>query len=78
MVFFLGKGETIYMPLRDLLVTDGLTTDDLVNYAYIIRDKVRENERVMHQIVNDSAAQALLGYFKEAMDEAVMESGEVH
>ena len=37
-----------------------------------------ETEQVMHQIVNDSAAQALLGYFKEAMDEAVMESGEVH
>ncbi len=64
--------------LNDLFVTDGLTDRDLINYAYAIRDKISENERVMHQIANNSAEQALLGDFPVALDEAVMESGEAH
>jgi type I restriction enzyme R subunit len=64
--------------LNDLFVTDGLTEQDLINYAYTIRDKVSENERVMHQIANNSAEQALLGDFPGALDEAVMESGDAH
>ena len=64
--------------LNELFVTDGLTDSDLTNYAYTIRDKIRENKTVMHQIANNSAEQALLGDFPGAMDEAVMESGEVH
>ncbi len=64
--------------LNDLFVTEGLTTDDLVNYAHTIRDKVRENEHVMEQIANNSADQALLGDFQKALDSAVMESGEAH
>ena len=43
-----------------------------------IRDKVKENERVMNQIANNSPEQALLGDFSEALDDAVMSSGEVH
>ncbi len=64
--------------LNELFVTDGLTDQDLINYAYTIRDKIRENEKVMHQITNNSAEQALLGDFPGALDEAVMESGEAH
>ena len=64
--------------LNDLFVTDGLTDQDLINYAYTIRDKIGENEKVMHQIANNSAEQALLGDFPGALDEAVMESGEAH
>ena len=64
--------------LNDLFVTDGLTDQDLINYAYTIRDKVRENESVMNQIANNSAEQALLGDFPGVMDEAVMESSEAH
>ena len=64
--------------LNELFVTDGLTESDLINYAYTIRDKVSENERVMHQIANNSAEQALLGDFPGALDEAVMGSGEAH
>ena len=59
-------------------MTDGLTDQDLINYAYTIRDKISENERVMHQIANNSAEQAMLGDFAGALDEAVMESGETH
>ena len=64
--------------LNDLFVTDGLTDQDLINYAYTIRDKISENERVMDQIANNSAEQALLGDFSGALDEAVMESGDAH
>ncbi|EMI28470.1 type I restriction endonuclease subunit R [Rhodopirellula europaea] len=64
--------------LNELFITDGLTDQDLINYAYTIRDKVRENERVMNQIENNSPEQALLGDFAEALDDAVMNSGEVH
>ncbi len=64
--------------LNELFITDGLTDQDLINYAYTIRDKVRENERVMDQIANNSAEQALLGDFAGALDDAVMSSSEVH
>ncbi|KAA3614250.1 MAG: type I restriction endonuclease subunit R [Planctomycetota bacterium] len=64
--------------LNELFITDGLTDQDLVNYAYTIRDKVSENKRVMHQIANNSPEQALLGDFPSALDEAVMGSGEAH
>jgi len=64
--------------LNELFVTDGLTDSDLINYAYTIRDKIGENERVMHQIANNSPEQALLGDFANALDEAVIGSSEAH
>ncbi len=64
--------------LNELFVTDGLTDQDLINYAYAIRDKVRENRKVMDQIESNSPEQAILGDFSDALDDAVMESGEVH
>ncbi len=64
--------------LNELFITDGLTDQDLINYAYTIRDKVSENDRVMDQIANNSPEQALLGDFAGALDEAVMSSNEVH
>ena len=70
--------SAIISRLNELFVTDGLTDNDLINYAYAIRDKVSENETVMHQIANNSAEQALLGDFPGALDEAVMESADAH
>ncbi len=64
--------------LNELFITDGLTDKDMINYAYTIHDKMRENKRVMHQIDNNSPEQALLGDFAEATDDAVMDSGEAH
>ncbi|MEZ5065433.1 MAG: DEAD/DEAH box helicase family protein [bacterium] len=64
--------------LNDLFITEGLSDQDLISYAYTIRDKVGENPRVMNQIENNSPEQALLGDFPSALDEAVMESGEAH
>jgi type I restriction enzyme R subunit len=64
--------------LNDLFVTDSLTEKDLINYAYTLRDKIRENESVMQQIANNSTEQALLGDYADAFDDAVMESSEAH
>ena len=70
--------SAIIARLNELFITDGLTDGDLINYAYAIRDKISENERVMHQIANNSPEQALLGDFASALDEAVIESSEAH
>ncbi len=64
--------------LNELFVTDHLTEQDLVNYAYTVRDKVRENEKVMKQIANNSEEQAMLGDFPRAVDDAILDSGAAH
>jgi len=64
--------------LNELFITDALTDNDLVNYAYTIRDKVRENATVMLQIANNSPEQAMLGDFPKAVDDAVLGSHEAH
>jgi len=64
--------------LNDLFADESLTDDDLVNYARTISDKVRENQRVMTQIANNPKEQAMLGDFKNAVDDAVLDSSEAH
>ena len=64
--------------LNELFITDQLTEKDMVNYAYTISDKVRENNLVMQQIENNSAEQALLGDFSRAVDDAILDSGDAH
>ncbi|MBW2185007.1 MAG: type I restriction endonuclease subunit R [Deltaproteobacteria bacterium] len=64
--------------LNELFITDGLTDKDMINYAYTIRDKVLENKSVMDQIQNNTADQAMLGHFPQALDDAVMDSSEAH
>ncbi len=64
--------------LNELFITDQLTDKNLVNYAYTIRDKVSENELVMNQIANNTPEQAMLGDFPKTIDDAVMDSSEVH
>ncbi|EPJ88469.1 hypothetical protein CFII64_04835 [Pseudomonas sp. CFII64] len=64
--------------LNELFVTDQLTEKDMVNYAYTIRDKVSENQLVMQQLANNSPEQALLGNFANAVDDAIMDSGDAH
>jgi type I restriction enzyme R subunit len=64
--------------LNELFITDNLTDQDLVNYAYTIRDKVRENGQVMLQIANNTPEQAMLGDFPKAVDDAILESHEAH
>ena len=64
--------------LNEVFITDHLTDKDLVNYAYTIRDKVRENKQVMYQIANNTEEQAMLGDFGKAVDDAVLDSSEAH
>ena len=64
--------------LNDLFAGDGLTDDDVVNYAQTISDKVRENGRVMTQIANNTREQAMLGDFQKAVEDAILDSNEVH
>ncbi|MCD6397740.1 MAG: hypothetical protein J7L71_09385 [Spirochaetaceae bacterium] len=49
-----------------------------MNYAYTVRDKVRENELVMTQIANNTPEQALLGDFSKELYNAIIDSSEVH
>ena len=64
--------------LNELFITAQLTDKDLVNYVYTIRDKISENKLVMMQIANNTPEQAMLGDFPKAVDDAVMDSSEVH
>ena len=66
----------IVAKLNELFVTDNLSDGDLINYAYTVRDKLAENDTVMKQIENNTADQALLGDFPQAIDDAVMDSNE--
>ena len=64
--------------LNDLFAGDGLTDDDMVNYAETITAKVRENDRVMTQIANNTREQAMLGDFQKAIEDAILDSNEAH
>ncbi|RVU29318.1 type I restriction endonuclease subunit R [Neptunomonas marina] len=70
--------SVILKRLNELFITDNLTDDDMLNYARTVADKVGENERVMHQIKNNSSEQAFLGDFPQAVDDAVMDSSDAH
>ncbi len=63
--------------LNELFITDGLSDNDLINYAAAVRDKIAENIAVMNQIENNSPEQAMLGDFLKAMDDAVLDSSDV-
>ena len=64
--------------LNEVFVADELTDKDLVNYAYTVRDKMRENTRVMNQIQNNTAEQAMLGDFVSGSNDAILDSGDAH
>lgn len=70
--------SVILKRLNELFITDNLTDDDMLNYARTVADKVGENDRVMHQIRNNSSEQAFLGDFPQAVDDAVMDSSDAH
>lgn len=64
--------------LNELFISDGLSDKDMINYAATVRDKLAENAVVMHQIMNNTPEQALLGDFPKALDDAVLDSSEAH
>ncbi|MFZ4662545.1 MAG: type I restriction endonuclease subunit R [Caldilineaceae bacterium] len=64
--------------LNEIFITDGLTDKDLINYAYTIADKVRENAHVMHQVANNAPDQVMIGDFPGAVDDAVIGANASH
>ena len=68
----------ILQRLNEIFDAEGLTKDDMLNYATTILGKVKENERVMDQFQNNPQEQALLGDFPTAFYNAVMESSDAH
>ncbi|MTI17463.1 type I restriction endonuclease subunit R [Rhodobacteraceae bacterium RKSG542] len=64
--------------VNDLFAEDGLTEQDKVNYVKVLKDKISENQEVMTQIENNTKEQAILGGFKNAVDDAILTSSEVH
>lgn len=49
-----------------------------MSYAYTVRNKVREIEKVMSQLDSNSDEQALLGDFPEAWDDAILDGRAAH
>ena len=68
----------IIQRLNEVFAGEDLTDDDMLNYARAVSDKVRENDRVMTQISNNTREQAMLGDFLQVLDDAVLESGAAH
>ncbi|CAM3920651.1 type I restriction endonuclease subunit R [Rheinheimera salexigens] len=64
--------------LNELFITDELTNADMINYAYTILGKVKENTTVMHQVANNTPEQAMLGDFPKAVDDAILSSSDAH
>lgn len=60
--------------LNEAFANEDLSSGDLINTVRKWSGKVRENETVMAQIKNNTRAQAMLGDFPVASDEAVMAS----
>lgn len=68
--------STVIARLNDLFVGEGLTDGDLINYAFTISGKVRENDVVMTQIHNNTPEQAFLGDFPKAVEDAIFSSND--
>ena len=54
------------------------TDDDVLNYARTISDKVKEDTVVIEQISNNTKEQAMLGGFAERLNDAVIDSLDIH
>lgn len=64
--------------MNDLFIEDGLSENDMLNYANTIAGKIAENEVVMDQLRSNTKEQAMLGQFPESISNAVIESMDVH
>ncbi|WP_299011738.1 DEAD/DEAH box helicase family protein [uncultured Shewanella sp.] len=64
--------------MNDLFIEDGLSENDMLNYANTIMGKVSENEVAMDQVSSNTKEQAMLGEFPTSINDAVIESMDVH
>ena len=68
----------IISKLNEFFITVLLTDQDMVNYLYTIKDKMKENTLVMKQIDNNTPEQAMRGDSPKALMDAIMDIGEAH
>lgn len=61
-------------PVDDAEAGEGVTENDVRDFAFSIRNKLMENKRIMQQFANNSLEQAMLGDFPEALEEALFDS----
>ncbi len=54
------------------------TDDDVLNYARTISDKMRANDKVVQQVTSNSKEQAMIGGFEVALNDAVIDSLDIH
>ena len=64
--------------LNDLFAGEDLTDKDRLNYMNTIKEKVMENSRVAQQIANNTADQVMIGDYPGAVQDAVMDSLQIH
>ncbi|MGI2169642.1 type I restriction endonuclease subunit R [Shewanella sp. MF05960] len=64
--------------MNDLFIEDGLSENDMLNYANAIAGKISENDTVMDQLRSNTKEQAMLGEFPNSINNAVIESMDVH
>ncbi|BDX01731.1 type I restriction-modification system, restriction (R) subunit [Marinomonas pontica] len=64
--------------MNDLFIEDGLSENDMLNYANTIAGKISENDTVMDQLRSNTKEQAMLGEFPNSINNAVIESMGVH
>ena len=67
----------IVAKMNDLFEGD-FTNDDVLNYARTLTDKMRENDRVIQQVTNNSKEQVMIGGFEVALNDAVIDSLDAH
>lgn len=64
--------------MNDLFIEDGLSENDMLNYANTIAGKISENDTVMDQLRSNTKEQAMLGEFPSSINNAVIESMDIH
>jgi type I restriction enzyme R subunit len=62
----------------NLLFEGELSESDMLSYAQTIKEKVMQNDKVTEQVNNNSKEQAMMGGFAEAINDAVIDSLDVH
>lgn len=60
------------------LFSGNFTDDDVYNYARTISDKIKEDTVVIEQINNNNKEQAMLGGFADRLNDAVIDSLDIH
>ena len=55
-----------------------LTDEDMINYANTIKDKMSEDSKLVEQVRNNTKEQAMIGGFSESLNDAVIDSLDVH